>query len=115
MDFKLVCQTDSMPLGTMAKFDIEGNSFLLYHLEDGFYATQNRCSHMFASLEKGKILDGTNIQCWFHHAVFDIKTGKVIKWANFPLGIQIMNVIRGAEDLRTFKTKIEDDNVYVEI
>jgi len=115
MDFKLVCKTTSMPFGTMARFNIGGNSLLLYHLNAGFFATQNRCSHLFGSLEKGEILDSCKIQCRYHHATFDIKTGKVIKWANFPTGIQVMNFIRGAKNLKTFRTKIEDNNVYVEI
>ncbi|MGR3177008.1 MAG: Rieske (2Fe-2S) protein [Candidatus Anammoxibacter sp.] len=115
MALKFVCDVASMPVGMMAKFDIDGKPMVIYHLEDGFYATQHRCTHLFASLNKGKIIDGSKVRCWFHHAVFNIKTGKVVKWANFPPGIQAMNVIRRKKDLKTFQTKVENNNLYVEI
>ena len=51
----------------------------------------------------GKIVDGCKVQCPFHRARFDIRTGEVIDWANFPPGIQLLNVRarrEGAEDLQ---------------
>ncbi|MGR3219322.1 MAG: Rieske (2Fe-2S) protein [Candidatus Anammoxibacter sp.] len=115
MALKLVCNIESVPIGKMAKFDVEGKPMMIYHLEDGFYATQHRCTHMSASLKKGKIIDGNKIRCWLHRAVFDIKTGKVAKWANFPPGIQAMNFIRRKKDLKIFQTKVENNNLYVEM
>lgn len=46
----------------------------LYHLEDGFYATADQCSHGDASLSEGEIDDG-EIVCPFHLGKFDIRTG----------------------------------------
>jgi 3-phenylpropionate/trans-cinnamate dioxygenase ferredoxin subunit len=100
----------------MAKVDVGGEALVVYHLEDGFYASQRRCPHTFAALDKGKIVDGQNIRCWLHHAIFDIKSGNVVRWANFPPGvIKAVNVVRGTKDLKTFPTKVEDDKVYVDI
>ena len=113
MEFKFVCDVDSIQVGRMAKCDIDGKPIVIYHLEDGFYATQRRCTHMCASLDKGKIIDKCKIQCWFHRAVFNIKTGKVIKWANFPPGIQIINVIKKEKDLEIYEIKVEENMVYV--
>jgi len=115
MDLKLVCNVDDIPEGKMARFDVEDTSLVIYHLKDGFYATQSQCTHLFASLEKGKVLDSCKIRCWFHHAEFDIKTGKVVKWANFPPGIQALNILRQKKDLKTYTTKVENQQVYVRI
>jgi len=115
MGFKFVCETKAMPEGKMARFDVDGTPIVVYHLPDGFYATQSNCTHMFASLHKGKIVDTSKVRCWFHHAEFDIKSGKVVKWANFPPGIQAFNVLRGKKGLETYKTKIENEKLYVEI
>jgi 3-phenylpropionate/trans-cinnamate dioxygenase ferredoxin subunit len=115
MKFNFVCDADSIQVGAMAKFNIEGKPVVIYHLEDGFYATQRRCTHMCASLDKGKIINKCRIQCWLHHAVFNIKTGKVIKWANFPPGIQVINVLRKEKNLEVYETKVEDNQVYVGI
>ena len=36
MALKFVCDVESMPVGMMAKFDIDGKPMVIYHLEDGF-------------------------------------------------------------------------------
>jgi len=72
-----------------------GTKIVVYNLADGFFATQASCTHVFAPLAKGKICEGRMVQCPFHRARFDIRTGEVIDWANFPPGIQVLNVVRG--------------------
>ena len=93
-----------------------GTSVVVYHLEDGFYATQASCTHVFAPLAKGKIVDGCKIQCPFHRARFDIRTGKVIDWANWPPGIvNVLNVVRGEKPLQTYPAQISNGQVQVEL
>lgn len=36
---------------------VNKQSIIVYHLEDGYYATQRYCSHTFAPLEGGKIVE----------------------------------------------------------
>jgi len=55
------------------------------------------------------------VQCPFHRARFDIRTGQVVEWANFPPGIQLFNVVRGQKVLRTFEVIVEGDDVQVDI
>ena len=115
MALRFVCDEDAIPSGSRKKFDVDGESVLVFHLEDGLFAIQSRCPHMFASLEKGKLIDGHIIQCRIHKARFDIKTGKVIRWAHFPPGIQALNMVRPQRDLRTYPVTVEGKKVYVEI
>jgi nitrite reductase/ring-hydroxylating ferredoxin subunit len=62
----------------------------LFRLEDGFYATDDTCTHAQSSLAEGYIEDGT-VECEFHFAKFDIRTGKaltppaVIPLATYPV------------------------------
>jgi len=92
---------------------VEGEKVVVYHLQDGFYATQANCTHVFAPLAKGKILDGCNVQCPFHRARFDIRTGEVMDWANFPPGIQVFNVVRSEKALKTYKVSVRDGAVRI--
>lgn len=115
MAFQRVCSADALAVGTMAHFDVGGRAVLLYHLDDGWYATQRRCSHTLAALDRGRIVDGDKIRCWLHRAVFDIRDGHVVRWANWPPGVQAVNVIRGEKDLATYPTKVEDGAVYVDV
>jgi len=99
----------------MKAFTVAGERIIVYHLKDGFYATQSNCTHVFAPLAKGKIVDGCKVQCPFHRARFDIRTGEVIDWANFPPGIQLLNALRGEKALKTYKVSVRDGEVHVRI
>ncbi|MDX1693243.1 MAG: Rieske 2Fe-2S domain-containing protein [Ketobacteraceae bacterium] len=109
----LVCKESDLPLNNMKPVKLDDRNVLVYHLEDGFFATQSNCTHVFAPLKKGKIVDGCKIECPFHRARFDIRTGEVVDWANFPPGIQVLNVVRKEKALETFGVSVEDGNVYV--
>jgi 3-phenylpropionate/trans-cinnamate dioxygenase ferredoxin subunit len=115
MKMHTVCKVDELAIGKMRAFAAGDERLVVYHLEDGFYATQASCTHLFAPLAKGKILEGCKVQCPFHHARFDIRTGQVIDWANFPPGIQLLNVVRGEKALKTYKVKVEHGEVKVSV
>ncbi|MCG2634408.1 MAG: Rieske 2Fe-2S domain-containing protein [Gammaproteobacteria bacterium] len=114
MAFHTVCATDQIPQGSMARHNVNGTNVLVYHLDDGFYATSARCTHMGVGLQRGKLKDNC-VVCPFHRAQFDIRTGEVVKWANFPPGVQLLNFIRGEKALATYPTKVEDDQLLVEV
>lgn len=110
-----VCEVDELPIGEMKAFTAGGEKVVVYHLEDGFFATQASCTHMFAPLARGKIVDGCKVQCPFHRARFDIRTGEVIDWANFPPGIQVMNVLRSEKALKSYPVSVKGSSVQVKI
>jgi 3-phenylpropionate/trans-cinnamate dioxygenase ferredoxin subunit len=111
----VVCRVDEIKKGQMKAFTVAGERIVLYHLQDGYYATQASCTHMFAPLAKGKIVDGCRVQCPFHRARFDIRTGEVIDWANFPPGIQVFNIVRSEKALKTYKVSVRDGEVRVSV
>jgi 3-phenylpropionate/trans-cinnamate dioxygenase ferredoxin component len=115
MTIHSLCRVEELEPGKMKAFAAGNERIVLYHLEDGFYATQASCTHVFGPLARGKIIDGCKIQCPFHRARFDIRTGRVIDWANFPPGIQLLNVVRGATALRTYPVRIERGEVKVQV
>jgi 3-phenylpropionate/trans-cinnamate dioxygenase ferredoxin component len=65
----------------------------VFRLEDGFFATDDTCTHALSSLAEGYIEDGT-VECEFHFAKFDIRTGKaltppaVIALATYPVAVR---------------------------
>lgn len=115
MAIHTVCRTEDIGKGRMKAFTAGGEKIVVYHLEDGFYATQANCTHVFAPLARGRILDDCKVQCPFHHARFDIRTGEVVDWANFPPGIQLLNVVRGEKALRTYKVTVSRGQVRVTV
>jgi 3-phenylpropionate/trans-cinnamate dioxygenase ferredoxin subunit len=110
-----VCREDELPVGQMKAVRLEGTGVLVYHLEDGFYASQSSCTHMFAPLARGRIVDGCKVQCPLHRARFDIRTGEVVDWANFPPGVQLLNAVRGEKALRTYPVSVVKGEVRVRL
>ncbi|MDH5544538.1 MAG: Rieske (2Fe-2S) protein [Gammaproteobacteria bacterium] len=111
----LVANESDVPLNTLKAVEASGEKYVLYHLPDGFFATQAKCPHLGAPLAKGKIVGDGKIQCKFHRAEFDIRDGKACKWANFPPGIQALNFIRGEKDLATYTCSVKDGKVYISL
>jgi len=109
-----VCSEKDVPLGQKKVFQVKGQAILVYHLKDGFYATQAHCTHAFWPLKGGKILEGYTVQCPFHHAIFDIRTGEVVEWANFPPGIQLLNIVRGKKALKRYKVNRREGKIYLQ-
>ena len=115
MSIHSVCRLDALGIGQMKAFTVGDQKIVLYHLTDGFFATQANCTHLFAPLARGKIIADCNVQCPFHRARFDIRTGKVIDWANFPPGVQLLNAVRHEKALRTFEASVEGGDVHVNV
>ncbi len=110
-----VCSETEIQVGEMRRFKIGGESVLIYHLEDGFYATQSTCTHTFGPLRMGKLVDGCKIQCPIHAAQFDVRTGEVVRWANFPPGIQLLNILRSEKALGTYDVTAEGGRLFLDV
>lgn len=80
---------------------LQGVDIAIYRLADGYFATQNICTHQFAFLSEGYVVDGC-IECPLHQAMFDIKTGK---GQGGP----------AKEDLKTYPVKIEAGRILVQV
>ena len=110
-----LCPAEDIPEGTMQAFKAGEEKVLVYHLPQGFFATQANCTHVFAPLARGRIVDDCQIQCPFHRARFDIASGAVVEWANFPPGVQLLNKVRKEKALKTYTVSVEGGQLVVDI
>ncbi len=94
-----VAGVDEVPVGKMKAVQAGHQRVVLCHLEDGFYAVADECSHDYAPISTGSI-DEREIVCPRHGARFDITTGEV-KAPPAVVGID------------RYETKIENGSVYV--
>ena len=72
MSEQLVCAAGDIPVGEKKFLVVDKESIIVYHLEEGFFATQRYCSHTFAPLYGGKLVDGWLSPCPFHRARFGV-------------------------------------------
>jgi len=111
-----VCRTGELPVGERQLVQAGGESVLVFHVAEGYFATQARCPHILAPLAKGKLVEDCVVQCPFHRARFDVRTGQCIEWANWPPGlVNVLNAFRGEKNLRTYPVTVEDDQLSVEV
>lgn len=94
---------------------VNGKSILVYRLSDGYFATSSKCTHLFKSLEKAKIIDDKTVQCPLHRAEFDIRSGEVSQWANFPPGIQLVNALRKEKCLSSYPVTEKNGEFFVSL
>ena len=100
-DWTFVCNTSDVDFEDQYRFDHNDRTYCIYHLEDGFYATDGLCTHEDVHLVDG-LIDGEEIECPMHLGVFNIKTGKVV-------------MDPPCEDLKTYKIKVEDEKIFIEV
>ena len=62
--------------GSLIKVEVKGKSIVLVMVNGQIHAMDSVCSHQGGPLENGT-LEGYDITCPLHYAVFDIRNGKV--------------------------------------
>lgn len=97
-----LCGEGDLQPGEMRAFRPAGNEAIaLYRLMEGYFATQDSCTHAKASLTEGW-LDGDRISCPVHSAEFCIRTGRALC---FPATVA----------LKVYPVRVEAGQVYVVI
>jgi nitrite reductase/ring-hydroxylating ferredoxin subunit len=95
-----LCKTSDVNEGAAIKVETNGLELAVFNLNGAFYVTDDVCTHGPGSLSEGPIC-GDVVVCDFHNGSFNIKTGEVVE----PPCIV---------PLKTYKTSVENDTVYIE-
>ena len=75
IEFHAVAKTGDLDEGEAVQVIVGRKEIAIYNLDGAFYATDDICTHAYASLADGYI-EGELIECPLHGGCFDIKTGK---------------------------------------
>lgn len=75
-DWTRVARLDEFPPGERRVIEVDGVSVAVFHLDDGFFAIEDVCTHDGGELAIGEV-DGHEIICPRHGARFDLTTGAV--------------------------------------
>ena len=87
--------------GAGIAFAPEGRDIAVFKLEDGVYAINNLCSHGNAKLCDG-FVEGHNVECPFHQALFDLRDGSV-------------RCGPATEPAKSWPVKVEGGRVYLDL
>jgi len=102
--------------GEMTEVQVDNTSVLLARVEGNYYATQGLCPHLQAHLARGK-LNGLVVTCPAHRSQFDLRDGHNIAWIPKlpPLARKMAQALKKPQGLRTYRTRMQDRQVWVEI
>lgn len=88
-----------LPPGEMTSFEIGDNQVAVYNVDGTFYATDNICTHGFASLADG-YLEDDEVECPLHGGRFNVTNGSpTLEPAECPL--------------KTYRVRVNADDVEV--
>lgn len=62
--------------GTLLKVEVKGKELVLTMVDGKIHAIDNECTHQGGPLNEGE-LNGYNLKCPWHYAVFDFRDGRV--------------------------------------
>jgi nitrite reductase/ring-hydroxylating ferredoxin subunit len=74
--FQKVANKDDLKEGSMLKVEANGKQIVLTMVEGKAYAIDEICTHEGGLLDEGE-LNGYDLKCPWHYAVFDVRNGKV--------------------------------------
>ena len=100
-DWIKVCNSDSLDQGEMFTFDHNEKKLLLTNMNGKIFATDRTCTHAEADLSNG-ILTENGLTCPLHLSVFNMDDGTP---QNPP----------AENPLQTYRTKMEDNNILIEV
>lgn len=115
--------------GGMKAMELEGQEIVICNSAGKYYGIQRRCGHMNAPLEMGT-LDGIYLTCPMHCAQFDITNGEALSGpvppginnevlpptvGKYMQNIELMMKHVRTESISTYKTKLEDGWVLIEL
>src|ERR1700730_8861966 len=96
------CNIDQLKRGEALRLNLTP-PIAIYRLNDGFYATEDTCTHAQSSLSAGDIdLEECAVECPYHGSAFDIRTGRVLS-------------LPASRPLKTYQVKVVGDEVFVEV
>ena len=108
-------KTGELQEGTMKDVTVNGREILLAKAGGNYYASDNRCPHMGGKLSKGK-LEGTVVTCPLHGSQFDLRNGQVVRWLKGSgLLSKVGKILKSPRQLTTYKVRVEDDNILIEM
>ena len=99
IEFHSVAKTGDLDKGEAMQVIIGRKEIAIYNLDGELYATDDICTHAYASLADGYV-EGELIECPLHGGCFDIKTGKAM---TPPV----------TEDLKKYELKIDGEQILI--
>jgi nitrite reductase (NADH) small subunit/3-phenylpropionate/trans-cinnamate dioxygenase ferredoxin subunit len=97
-----VAKTTDIPVGEGRTFSVDGQLVAVFNLDNQFFALNDLCPHMGASLAEGSV-EGGAVTCPWHAWRFCVKDGT---WLDNP---------RASVKTETYPVHVDGDTIFVDV
>jgi 3-phenylpropionate/trans-cinnamate dioxygenase ferredoxin component len=97
-----VASVDELPPGTLRSVEVDGFAICLVNADGEIYAVRDNCSHRDFPLSEGTLHGGATLECAWHGARFDLKTGRALR-------------LPAIKPVKTYEVVIENGEIKVRI
>lgn len=104
------CKLDLLKQKQKLALKINNLPILLAYTTKGIFAVRDKCPHMGSPLSTG-VLEGEIITCKFHGLPISLETGEVVNNKK----AEYLKLDEYSRSVRTYKTIIKEDSVYIVI
>ena len=101
-EFVKVLSVNDLPPGKGKCVTVQGKAIGVFNVHGLYFAIDDECTHDLASLADGGINDDCTVECPWHGAQFDLKTGKAM-------------TLPAVEAVKTYKIRVQGENIEVEV
>jgi 3-phenylpropionate/trans-cinnamate dioxygenase ferredoxin subunit len=101
MSFVRACATSDVEPGTALAVTVDDVAVAVVRDGDDWYAVYDECSHAAIPLSEGEV-EGSQIECWLHGSMFDLRTGKP---TNLP----------ATEPVAIYPVRVEGDDILIDV
>ena len=117
----LIGSPKDFPAGKAKVVNANGTSIVVNHVDDKFYAVENRCAHLGFPLGTNRV-EGTEIACPIHGSRYDMRTGENLDWVVGIAGSKLpdwsrklLAMGRKPAPLKTFPVLSENGQLFIEM
>jgi 3-phenylpropionate/trans-cinnamate dioxygenase ferredoxin subunit len=101
-EFVKVAALDQLPAGSTLGVEMpDGLKICLANSDGEIYAIADRCTHRDFPMSNGMVHGGATIECAWHGARYDMKSGRAIK-------------LPAIKPIRTYEVRIEGNDIFVQ-
>lgn len=98
--FVTVAKVGEIPVGERRIVRLDDREVAIFHLDDGFYAIEDVCTHDGGPVAEG-LLEGDVIECPRHGARFNVRTGAALS-------------LPATSPVPTYKVRVQGEDIQVE-
>ena len=101
MAYVKVGKLSDVPEGTAKVFEVSGRAIAVCNVDGTLYGVDDVCTHDEGSLDQGE-LEGDQIECPRHGALFDVKTGRAL-------------TLPAVQPVKSYPVQVEGDEIKVNV